>query len=253
MSVCQTGGRYHAGFIAEVNMFRFNWKLTIFTLLLLPLLLSLGMWQLDREQDKRAMQARYEQRSVETPVALADIDWSDPDLGWLRIETRGSFDTDRQFLLDNRIFESRVGYEVITPLRTSAGLLLVNRGWIAQGSSRQDLPELPLSGSPVSVNAVFYVPSGEVMMLGSGIEPGTGTWPEVIQRLDLDLMSVMLEEEVLPLTARLETSSPGLLQANWQAINMQPETHRAYAVQWFMMALVLVILYFMFSFRRSEN
>jgi cytochrome oxidase assembly protein ShyY1 len=100
---------------------------------------------------------------------------------------------------------------------------------------------------------VIYVPSGEVMMLGSGIEPGTGIWPEVIQRLDMTLISEMLGENVLPYSVRLAPGSNGLLQANWQAINMQPETHRAYAVQWFVMALVLMVLYFMFSFRRSES
>lgn len=234
-------------------MFRFNWKLTLFTVLLLPVLISLGLWQLDREEEKTEMQARYERRALEAPTPLSQLDWRDNDLGWMQVTASGRYDVQRQFLLDNRIYESRVGYEVITPLITGTGVLLVNRGWIAQGATRQDLPALPLTENEVSINAVIYVPSGDVMMLGSGIEPGTGSWPEVIQRLDMALASEMLGQEVLPYSVRLAPGSPGLLQANWQPINMQPETHRAYAVQWFIMALVLIILYFMFSFRRSES
>jgi surfeit locus 1 family protein len=234
-------------------VFIFNWKLTLFAVLLLPVLISLGLWQLDREQEKQQMQARYERRAQEAPTPLSQIDWRDNDLGWVQVIASGRYDTKRQFLLDNRIHESRVGYEVITPLATDTGLLLVNRGWIAQGATRQDLPALPLTDDEVSINAVIYVPSGDVMMLGSGVEPGTGAWPEVIQRIDLELMSEMLGESVLPYSVRLQSGAPGLLQANWQAINMQPETHRAYAVQWFIMALVLMVLYVMFSFRRSES
>lgn len=234
-------------------MFKFNWKLTLFTALMLPLLILLGLWQLDREQEKTEMQALYERRALEVPLPLSQINWRDNDLGWTQVSAQGSYDVNRQFLLDNRIYESRVGYEVITPLLTDQGLLLVNRGWIAQGRTRRDLPALPVTDDVVTLNAVIYVPSGEVMMLGSGIEPGTGIWPEVIQRLDMTLISEMLGDNVLPYSVRLAPGSNELLQANWQAINMQPETHRAYAVQWFVMALVLMVLYFMFSFRRSES
>lgn len=233
-------------------MFRFNWKLTAFTLLLLPLLLSLGYWQLQREQLKIQMQSRYEQRLVQAPLSLDYVDWQETDLGWMRITATGYFEPRQQFLLDNRIFQSRVGYEVLTPFRTDYGTLLVNRGWIAQGVSRQVLPALPVPDERVTINAVVYVPDGELMVLGADDFSGDN-WPKVVQRLDVATLADTLGLSLLPYSVRLEENTPGLLQYNWQPVNTRPETHRGYAVQWFIMALVLLILYFMFSFRRTEH
>lgn len=233
-------------------MFRFNWKLTVFTLLLLPLLVSLGYWQLQREQQKIAMQLRYEQRVEQTPLTLDLVDWQQTDLGWMRITATGYFESRQQFLLDNRIFQSRVGYEVLTPFKTDFGTLLVNRGWIAQGVSRQVLPALPVPDERISINAVVYAPDGELMVLGADDFSGDN-WPKVVQRLDIATLSDTLGVSLLPYSVRLETNTPGLLQYNWQAVNTRPETHRGYAIQWFIMALVLLILYFMFSFRRTEH
>jgi surfeit locus 1 family protein len=219
--------------------------------MLFPLLISLGLWQLDREQQKIAMQLRYEQRQAQAPVPLEQINWRDEELGWMRISATGYYEPRRQFLLDNRIHETRVGYEVLTPFATDYGLLLINRGWINQGATRQILPPLPVSTERVTVSALIYVPDGELMMLATDDLSGPD-WPKVVQRIDLEKFSAAFGDQFLPYSARLESGAEGLLQYNWQPINTRSETHRGYALQWFLMSLVLIILYFMFSFRRSE-
>lgn len=233
-------------------MFRFNWKLTLFTAVLLPLLIALGMWQLDREQQKIELQRRYELRLQQEPLGLDRVDWRNNDLAWLRVEASGYFEPRKQFLLDNKIYDSQVGYEVITPFYTDYGTILINRGWIAQGPSRQILPAIPTPEGRQQINAYVYAPDGELMMLAED-NLDNSNWPKLVQRIDLEKMSDALEDSLLPLSARLEQGAPGLLQYNWQAINTRPETHRGYAIQWFIMALVLLILYLMFSFRRPEN
>lgn len=234
-------------------MFHFNWKLTLFTLLMLPLLVYLGFWQLAREQEKRATQDSYDLRATEAPRALADINWQSADeLAWLRVEAAGQYDNTRQFLLDNRINQSRVGYELITPFRTDSGLLLVNRGWVAQGADRQTLPDVTVMDDETVIRGTVYVPGGDILVLGDEEPVGRNPWPRVVQSLDITRMSALLGEPVLPYSLRLETGSPGLQQVNWQPVTLSPETHRAYAVQWFFMAVVLVILYLIFSFRRPE-
>lgn len=234
-------------------MFRFNWKLTLFTVLMLPVLITLGFWQLDREQEKLEMQERYERRAVEPPVPIQNLDWLDPDadLGWMRIEATGSYLPERQFLLDNRVHASRVGYEALTPFDTDFGTLLVNRGWLPQGATRQQLPALPVPEGRHTIAATIYVPDGEMLLLASD-NPDPDQWPVVVQRLDMEQMSQLSGLSFLPWSVRLEPGAAGLLQPNWQAINMQPEMHRGYAVQWFSMAAVLTLLYLLFSFRRSE-
>ena len=235
------------------RQFRFNWKMTLFTVLLLPVLVSLGLWQLEREQDKIAAQEQYNRRLEQAAVDLGSVNWNDTDLSWTQITATGHFDPERQFLLDNRIVDSRVGYEVITPFVTDQGVVLVNRGWVAQGATRADLPSLELSDRPdQQIVGHIYVPSGEVLMLGGNVDQDT-TWPRVLQRVDINGISDALGYEVKPHIVRLAENSTGALRINWPPINMQPEVHRGYAVQWFLMALALIILYLVFSFRRLEN
>lgn len=234
-------------------MFQFNWKLTLFTVLMLPFLVYLGLWQLDREQEKRETQVSYDLRAGQPAVSLEAVDWSDAnDIAWMRVAATGQYDSDRQFLLDNRINQARVGYELITPFRTETGLLLVNRGWIAQGINRQTLPDVGVSDQPAVIQGTVYVPGGDIMVLGDEEPVGQDPWPRVIQRLDVAQVSALLGEPVLPYSVRLEPGAPGLEQINWQPVTLSPETHRAYAVQWFFMATVLIILYLIFSFRRPE-
>lgn len=234
-------------------MFHFNWKLTLFTVTLLPLLIYLGLWQLAREQEKRETQADYDLRATQAPVAIEQIDWQDVgDIAWRRVQATGRYDISRQFLLDNRINQSRVGYELITPFQTSSGLLLVNRGWIAQGADRQTLPDVSITDEEVTIQGTVYVPSGEIMVLGEEEPAGQTPWPRVIQSLDVEQMSAILGEPTLPYSVRLDPGAPGLKQVNWQPVTLSSETHRAYAVQWFFMAVVLVILFLIFSFRRPE-
>ncbi|WP_156412608.1 SURF1 family protein [Pseudohongiella spirulinae] len=216
------------------------------------MLITLGMWQLDREQQKIDLQRRYELRQQQEPLGIDRVDWRSNDLAWLRVEASGYFEQRQQFLLDNKIYDSRVGYEVITPFRTDYGTLLVNRGWIQQGPSRQILPAIPTPEGRQLINIHIFAPEAELMMLAEDNLEDTN-WPKVVQRIDIEKMSAALGEGLLPYSARLEQGAAGLLQYNWQAINTRPETHRGYAIQWFIMALVLVILYLTFSFRRSEN
>jgi surfeit locus 1 family protein len=235
------------------RQFRFNWKMTLFTVLLLPLLISLGLWQLDREQEKIAAQEQYNLRLEQQPVDLGSVNWSDADLSWTQVTANGDYSTDRQFLLDNRILDSRVGYEVITPFVTNDGVVLVNRGWIAQGATRADLPSLDMTeASSQRIVGHIYVPGGETLMLGGNVDQDT-TWPRVIQRVDIKGISDALGYQVKPYIVRLAENSDGALRINWPPINMQPEVHRGYAVQWFLMAFALIILYLVFSFRRLEN
>lgn len=235
-----------------------NWKVALVTALLFPLLLTLGFWQLDREEQKRAAETLYEQRRNEPPRPLATVDWEADDLAYVRVRVEGEFLNQRNFLLDNRIMDSRVGYELITPLQTDQGLLLVNRGWIPMGPSRQQLPELPAVEDEVTLRGSIYVPFGEGLVLSAIQEQAAGVWPQVIQSLDVGFMDELLDgpfadEPVLPYTLRLDPDETGAMQAVWPVISMSPETHRGYAVQWFTMAAVLLLLFIYISFRRDED
>lgn len=241
---------------ARLAHFRFNWKLTLFTLLMLPVLVALGFWQLQREDEKLALQAQYEARQSAAPRPIGQVD-GQQDLRYMPVRATGHFDNERIFLLDNRIHEGRPGYEVVQPFHTTGSeLLLVNRGWVEQAQYRSELPAIePVSGQ-VSIRATVYVPFGEAFTLGDSMSQSSG-WPRRIQTLEPEAMIAQLEGEqqdaAFPYSLRLQPGSPGALQENWPPVNTSPEKHQAYAVQWFSMAVVLAGLYLYVSTRREED
>lgn len=224
----------------------------MFTVFFFPFLITLGMWQLEREQQKVNAESLYETRNTSEPIDLSAIDWTSEDLNWTPVQASGIFDGERHLLLDNRIFNSVVGYEVITPFYTQYGTLLVNRGWVAQGASRLQLPEVKTTAEQVTITGHIYVPDGELMILGDE-EAATSIWPKVIQSVNITELSESMDEAFKSQLVRLNQSSKEVFQTNWTAVNMRPEVHRAYAVQWFLMAIVLLCLHLFFSIRKLEK
>jgi len=231
-----------------------GWKMTLFTGGFLPALITLGLWQLDREEEKTALQAQYDLRQRSSPLPMTEIEWTEADLSYQRVLVSGTYDNERYFLLDNRIREGRVGYEVLMPFITESGeALILNRGWIAQGETRALLPILDPIQERVSVTGSVYVPLSEPFMLNNIQEESAESWPLVVQKIDIPEWSTLLDLQLPPFSVRLETASPGALQADWQIINMLPEKHRAYAVQWFTMAAALLMLYLFYGTRKPTH
>jgi surfeit locus 1 family protein len=231
-----------------------GWKMTLFTALLMPLLLTLGSWQLDREAEKLALQALHERRTAAAPTPIEDLDWGNSDLSYQPVTMTGSFDNERYMLLDNRINNGRVGYEVLMPFTTSSGqMLIINRGWIAQGPTREQLPDLPLAQGTLTVSGTVYVPIAEPFLLSDVQEDQVAEWPRVVQKIDVPAWSALFEKPLLVHTVRIDQDSPGALTAKWPTVNMEPEKHRGYAVQWFSMAAALLLMYVYFGIRRNTS
>lgn len=231
-----------------------GWKLSVFTALLMPLLLWLGYWQLDREQEKEAMQADHAARSTAHALPVQAVDWQAADLAYVRVDAEGHYDNERSYLLDNRIFQGRAGYEVLTPFTTSDGHhLLINRGWIGAGPTRNELPQLEAVAGQVQITGTIYVPLEEPFLLSDVQEVHGIGWPRVIQSIRMEEIAAQLELPMLPYSVRLTAGSPGLEQDNWPTVNMQPEKHRAYAVQWFAMAAALLAMYLYFGFKHPAS
>lgn len=238
-----------------LRRYRFDWKLSLLVLLLLPLCLRLGVWQLAREQEKLALQQSWQLRQQEIPVELQNLD-TEGDLQYRQVWMEGHYDNAHVFLLDNRIHAGQVGFEVVQPFRTTQNeTVFVNRGWLAAGVSRQDLPLPPLLDEVVRVQGSVYVPVGDALVLGE-IAPGP-EWPKLIQTLDVAelarLSGIETDATLFAYSVRLAEATPGVLQRNWSVISTTPEKHRGYAVQWFAMAAALVLLYLYYSTRKPAR
>lgn len=217
-----------------------NWHASLLAVLLMPLVISLGFWQLDRAEEKRQLQGLFEQRQHAGPIALEALD-SQADLRYQPVTLRGEFLNEKQLLLDNRIYQGRFGYEIITPFRLAASetIVLVNRGWLQGDISRRSLPEVKTITGEMALRAEVYVPQGDVMLLADELAMG---WPRVMQSLNIEALQNEFEQTLFPYSVRIKKISAASYTPNWVVVNLQPEKHTGYAVQWFAMALTLLVI-----------
>ena len=217
-----------------------EWRSAVFVALLVPSFVLLGVWQLSRADEKRSLTSRYETRRLRPAVELSALSAEPTELAYRRVRLVGAFMPERTFLLDNRIRDGRYGVEVITPFKTGHGLVLVNRGWLEGDRYRQQLPAPPPPPAVNSITGTVYVQPGENYTLGA--LDSDKRWPRLVQALDVAVMSELLGEALWPYTVRVDVDSPAALLAEWPVVNMRPEKHTAYAMQWFAMAFTLLLI-----------
>ncbi len=102
---------------------------------------------------------RYEARVDAKSVQVSQIRMA-PGLAYFPARVKGQFEAQYQILLDNRVHEGRVGYDVLTPFRIQNGhmRILVNRGWVPMGPSRSQLPVLETPGQVQIISGHLYRP-----------------------------------------------------------------------------------------------
>jgi len=220
---------------------RYNRGLALLTAFLFPVLMILGCWQLMRADEKTDALQVLELRRGEPPLPLASIVADSPEeLDRRQVELYGHYLSDRDFLLDNRIHEGRVGFELISAFQDDGGtVVLVNRGWLPGLRTRDQLPVPPRFEQNLRLHGEIYLARDRRRL---PLLPA-GTWPKLIQAVDTQAMGRLLGSRVYPHVVRLREGQPSALEADWPAVNIQPERHVAYAVQWFMMGAALLAIF----------
>jgi len=228
-----------------------NWKVSVLLLILLPLLLSLGNWQLQRAEEKRQLQQLYDAQRALPPLPVVQLS-AVAEARYRRILLRGHYDNRRSVLLDNRTQGGIAGYHVLSPFVASDGRrFLVNRGWLAGGGDRRQLPSIPAVDGEVELLASVYVPLGAAFVLQH--DQWREQWPLVVQWEDIARLEQRFDGSLFPYSLRLEPNQVGALTVDWQPINTRPEKHSGYALQWFSMAAALLIFWLCSSLQRREQ
>lgn len=225
----------------------------ILTVLVISILVKLGLWQLDRAEQKRQLFADYAEQ--QQPVNLNDPTTPTPER-FGSVEVSGQFQANRYFLLDNQIFDGQVGYQVIgllTPQPAlSEQLVLVNLGWVPLGSNRAELPRIELPQGPLTIPGRYYQPSEFGFQLSDQILEA-GPWPQRIQRLDLAALSELTQLPLAPYVVLLSEQAEFGWPRQWQPQVMAPEKHQAYALQWFSLALACLLVFIFASRSRIKT
>ncbi len=263
--------RFHPAFSLKIGRWRFAPGLasTLMVLSVVPILLFLGHWQWQRFQYKIAHTPTQEICKSTLTLSSANIlqrEGSIQDLHGRYLQTKGKFFNQHAIFVDNQSFKGQPGYKVLTPLwlDQDQGLILIDRGWIPLGQSRSVLPTLqPITGT-VHIEGRLYPPvrgfklpnrqaarpHPNPLSQSYGVQAlppphATHQWPLRVLDINLKTLAQALGHAVYPLILRLE---PGdklgfeILPFTMQ-VGMPPIKHLGYALQWFMMALAVLIYY----------
>jgi len=226
-----------------------------FALLAITGFASLGVWQLGRADIKRAMLADAQRAlSVRTPQPDSVIDDPTRSAAYDWVHVRGRFVDAPAVLLDNQQQDGRVGVRAYRVFETEAGVrLLVDLGWVALPPDRT-LPQVPLEASRHALRGLLLPPPGSGLRLGTPQPQADGT-----------LLATQIEPDAIARALRLHGLPPRVLRPEAESgfgyrrdfdilpNTLPPEKHIGYAVQWFALALAVLVTAMLLSVRRARR
>jgi len=226
------------------------WPLAL-TLVLLAGCVVLGTWQVERAREKRALAEAFEHGAVNTvPLSVAPVDQLPR---YQRVSTSGRYEPERQVLLDNMPSSAgQAGYRVLTPFRRADGwpLLLVDRGWVPLGLDRSRLPEVQVEDGPRTVTGRLDGLPVPGLRIGTARSPDAAGWPLVLNFPVAADIEAELGEPVESRVLLLDAAAPdGFERTSRPSIGTPAERHLGYAIQWFVLALVLLVAFVATSLR----
>lgn len=217
---------------------QFPYIATVIAFVAIVIMFGLGFWQLDRKAEKEIRLESIETAKLSSNIslekALSNIDEYQDYI----VSVKGKI-INKAFYIDNKLLESRAGFHVLIPYKTSAGIVMLNLGWLPATGLRTDFPifKLPLLES---VEGIAHLPLNNNLITETNGQ--YGEFPALLQQVDLHEIETHLGIEVLPLVLRLSMESNDF-KREWKAVVMSPEKHLAYAVQWFGLAIAALTIY----------
>lgn len=225
--------------------FRFHPAALVVTLLAIAIMVKLGLWQIDRGQEKQAIIDNHAVGEQSAPQPLsANLIEQEVLVTDTVVETRGYFSPGQYFLIDNQTWNGRVGYEVVALLR-SADLapytLPVNLGWIPLPGTRDYLPEVILPVGEVQVQGRVHIPAQKPFMLND--QTFTDSLPQRVQYLELEALAEHLEQPIAPFSVLLNEELTFGFSREWPVVVMEPHRHYGYTLQWFGLATAALVVF----------
>jgi surfeit locus 1 family protein len=223
---------------------------SVLTLLLAALFVRLGVWQWHRGVERERQWSVYA-RGADRLLELGAHRLTDMPL-FQRVSVSGVLDGAHQFLLDNRTWRGRAGYEVLTPLRREqAPTLLVDRGWVAFSGVRAQLPDVTLHAPDSAVTLsgrIANLPSPG-LAIGRAAPAPAAPWPRVTSFPDTGQLAHALGTALEPRILQLDPQAPFGYVRDWQPPGLSPLRHFAYAIQWWSFAVLALVVWSVTSFR----
>jgi surfeit locus 1 family protein len=222
--------------------------------LILCVFLALCSWQLSRADEKKIIVALAEKKALQ-PAKLIDPSrlfenrdeeqWQ--EVVYSRNVVKGKWVAQYHYLQDNITYDGVAGFEVLTPFQAMDGtVFLVNRGWISKRhySSKKVLVD---SNEVQTFEGVWVLPTRRFTLSDT---PYPQSFPKVVQEVFHQRIAKEINHPLVPLQFRLVKQSPSSsLSTLWEPVYGSPDKHYAYALQWFIFALILIFLFIKLNLR----
>lgn len=201
----------------------------------------LSWWQFARLEEAQQRVDRIQRNWDAAPVAIADVlpslDVFDIEDTWQPVAVSGEYLVDEQLLVRGRPRDGLPGFEVLVPFQLDDGtILIVDRGWVAPGSS-QDSPDVVPAAPSGRVELIVRVKYGEPSIAGRDAPDGqvaTINLPTIAEIVGgavyTGAYGLLASEDPAPATAPALAAKPALDEG----------PHLSYALQWVLFAILAV-------------
>ncbi|NOH18792.1 SURF1 family protein [Vibrio cyclitrophicus] len=245
------------------------WIAVVLTVVSVGILIKLGLWQLDRGNEKLRYEQQLSERAQQSSRSLDAVisEWKEsriqaqgaseqPSLNGLKVDVDLEMPSGLVVLLDNQINQGTVGYVIymLGKVRledennslVAEKQLLIDLGFVAASNDRRELPQLGSITVPSKMSGRLYTRSVNPLSHELGLE---NTTPNRIQNLNMAALSQYTGQEVLPFVFQPQSLGSWPYELLWRPMAMKSEKHFGYSFQWFVMAAVLLFLMLLIGYR----
>ncbi len=229
--------------------------LHIITFALLGLFLLLSFWQAKRGLSKQAIINQVEEKhdgtGLNSTQLITDLSGQTYSIGQ-PVTLTGKFENQRFFLLENKMHQGKIGFDVIQPFLIDNNLsILVNRGWIPRHMNKDGLLAIAPVVEIVTIGGQLYRPTHNVFITQNIVEE---QWPQQALEINPESFAKRLDTKLFPMVVNLHNESPysfvGPLPIGQ---TLSPQRHYGYSAQWLCFALILASIWIYKLFRQTEK
>ena len=205
---------------------------------------ALGAWQVQRMHEKQALLAQLPP-GRDAAVSLAQALGEPETLHWVHQRMRFLPGT---IVLDNQLRDGRAGVKLYQAARadTPVTAVLVDLGWLPLPANRELPPIRALQGE-IDVQGLWAPPPSAGIALGPALTATAQPQAWLATRLDMRAIAAQLGLAPDGLAGRVLRLDPALPFGHERDLDLLPNTlpparHLGYAVQWFAMALAVLVI-----------
>jgi surfeit locus 1 family protein len=238
-------------------LFTRRWRLaTLLVLLGIAFLIRLGLWQLDRREQRQAQNTALAAQLAQPPIPLTGPSSLPADPTTLRdrqATATGRYDFSHQFALTQQVWQDTAGFRLITPLVLEDGrhAILVDRGWLPADLESPD--QWAQFDEPGQLTVQGYIQPSQPPPNNSATTTSPAEPQQSWYRLDIPAIQSQMPYELLLVYLQAAGDDSQLPYRAAPVPDLSEGPHLSYAIQWFLFALILTLAYLAYVHQHTKT